>query len=288
MRCLVVIPTYQEVGNVEHVLRRSRIALPDAEVLIVDDGSPDGTADRAEAIAEEVGRVSVLRRTAKDGLGAAYRAGFSWGIQRGFEVLIEMDADLQHDPGSLPHLLASVEGGADLAIGSRYVEGGSIPSWSWHRRALSRYGNRYAALVLGLPIADTTSGFRAYHVNALRLLDTGAFRADGYGFQIETAYRVSRAGGRIVEVPIAFGDRVEGASKMSWRIVAEALVLVTWWACRDRLLHRLVVRYRDRRPKRTAPLEPPGPAVPPDPPPSPRQGPVPGGAQRRRSGGSRS
>ena len=267
MRCLVVIPTYQEVGNVEGVLRRSRLALPNAEVLIVDDASPDGTAERAEAIGEELGCISVLRRQAKDGLGAAYRAGFSWGIERGFEVLIEMDADLQHDPGSLPSLLQSVEDGADLVIGSRYVQGGSIPSWSWHRRALSRYGNRYAALVLELPVADATSGFRAYHVNALRLLDTRAFRADGYGFQIETAYRVSRAGGRIVEVPIAFGDRLAGESKMSSRIVVEALVLVTWWGCRDRLLHRLVVRYRRERPKRTAPLE--RPSVPPDPPPSP-------------------
>ncbi len=269
MRCLVVIPTYQEVGNVEDVLRRSRLALPNAEVLIVDDGSPDGTADRAEAVADELGCISVLRRQAKEGLGAAYRAGFSWGIERGFEVLIEMDADLQHDPGCLPGLLRMVEDGADLAIGSRYIPGGSIPSWSWHRRALSRYGNRYAALVLGLPVTDATSGFRAYHVNALRLLDTRAFRADGYGFQIETAYRVGRAGGRIVEVPIAFGDRLAGASKMSWRIVGEALILVTWWAFRDRLLHRLVVRYRDRRPKRPASVEPRRPPVPPDPPPSP-------------------
>jgi len=239
VRCLVVVPTYQEAGNVEAVLRRSRAALPAGEVLIVDDGSPDGTADRAEAVGGELGGVSVLRRQAKLGLGAAYRAGFAWGIERGFEVLIEMDADLQHDPGALPLLLGAIEGGAELAIGSRYVEGGSIPSWSWRRRALSRYGNRYAAAVLGLPVADATSGFRAYHSNTLRLLDTSAFRADGYGFQIETAYRISRAGGRIVEVPIAFADRAVGTSKMSWRIVAEALVLVTWWGARDRVVHRL-------------------------------------------------
>ena len=239
MRCLVVIPTYQEVGNVEEVLRRARAALPDGEVLIVDDGSPDGTADRAEAVAAELGSVSVLRRHSKDGLGAAYRAGFAWGIERGFEVLIEMDADLQHDPAALPALVRTIEGGAELAIGSRYVAGGSIPAWTWHRRALSRYGNRYAALVLCLPVADATSGFRAYHANTLRLLDTSAFRADGYGFQIETAYRISRAGGRIDEVPISFADRAAGESKMSWRIVVEALVLVTWWAGRDRLFHRL-------------------------------------------------
>ncbi len=239
MRCLVVIPTYQEVGNVEEVLRRSRAALPDGEVLIVDDGSPDGTADRAEAVAAGLGGVSVLRRHAKEGLGAAYRAGFAWGLERGFEVLIEMDADLQHDPGALPSLVGAIEAGAELAIGSRYVAGGSIPSWSWHRRALSRYGNRYAALMLALPVADATSGFRAYHAHTLRLLDTSAFRADGYGFQIETAYRISRAGGRIVEVPISFADRAVGDSKMAWPIVVEALVLVTWWSARDRLFHRI-------------------------------------------------
>jgi len=269
VRCLVVIPTYQEAGNVEEVIRRSRAALPRGEVLIVDDASPDGTADLASALAGQLGGVSVLRRSSKEGLGAAYRAGFSWGIERGFEVLVEMDADLQHDPAALPSLLRSIEDGADLAIGSRYVDGGSIPSWSWRRRALSVYGNRYAAAVLGLPVADATSGFRAYRADALRALDTAAFRADGYGFQIETAYRVTRSGGRIVEVPIAFADRVVGTSKMSWQIVLEALVLVTWWAARDRVLRRALAEYRARRPRRGAPLTPPAPAVPPDPPPAP-------------------
>jgi dolichol-phosphate mannosyltransferase len=272
MRSLVVIPTYQEVGNVEEVLRRSRAALPEGEVLIVDDGSPDGTADRAEEVAAELGGVSVLRRQSKDGLGAAYRAGFAWGIERGFEVLIEMDADLQHDPAALPSLFGAIEKGAELAIGSRYVTGGSIPSWSWHRRALSRYGNRYAAIVLSLPVADATSGFRAYHANTLRLLDTTAFRADGYGFQIETAYRISRAGGRIVEVPISFADRAVGESKMSWRIVAEALILVTWWAIRDRLFHRIRRRRGTAAPVDGFPARPgapPPPPTPPDAPPSP-------------------
>lgn len=259
MRCLVVIPTYQEVGNVEEVLRRSRAALPGGEVLIVDDGSPDGTADRAEEVAGVLGGVSVLRRQAKEGLGAAYRAGFAWGIERGFEVLIEMDADLQHDPACLPGLVAPIEGGAELAIGSRYIAGGSIPRWAWHRRALSRYGNRYAAVVLGLGVTDATSGFRAYHANALRLLDTSHFHADGYGFQIETAYRISRAGGRIVEVPISFADRAVGESKMSWRIVAEALVLVTWWGLRDRLFHRL---HAAAHRAGMAPAPPEGPADP--------------------------
>ncbi len=269
MRCLVVIPTYQEAGNVEDVLRRCRDALPDGEVLVVDDGSPDGTAERAEALAGVLGGISVLRRTRKEGLGAAYRAGFSWGIERGFEVLVEMDADLQHDPAELPGLLEPVHAGADLAIGSRYIVGGSIPAWSWHRRFLSRTGNRYASLVLGLPVADATSGFRAYHANALRLLDTSAFRADGYGFQIETAYRVSRAGGRIVEVPISFADRSVGESKMSWRIVAEALVLVTWWAARDRLFHRIHTQVNHRRPRRGGSLARRTAASPHDPPPAP-------------------
>ena len=269
MRCLVVIPTYQEVGNVEEVLRRCRAALPGGEVLIVDDGSPDGTADRAEELAGELGGVSVLRRHSKDGLGAAYRAGFSWGIERGFEVLVEMDADLQHDPAALPSLVSRIQAGADLAIGSRYVEGGSIPEWSWHRRALSRYGNRYAAFALGLPVSDATSGYRAYHANALRLLDTSAFRADGYGFQIETAYRVCRAGGQVVEVPIAFHERRTGASKMSGRIIVEALVLVTWWACRERLLPRVWRRYRDRHRQAGRAVGRRAADVPPDPPPAP-------------------
>lgn len=253
MRCLVVIPTYQEAENVDAVLRRSRTALPEGHVLIVDDGSPDGTADRAEQLAAELGGVSVLRRQHKEGLGAAYRAGFAWGMARDFEVLIEMDADLQHDPGALPLLVGAVEDGADLVIGSRYIEGGSIPSWSWHRQALSRYGNRYATVVLGLPVADATSGFRAYRATTLRLLEDSAFRADGYGFQIETAYRISQAGGQILEVPISFADRAGGESKMSWRIVGEAIVLVTWWAVRDRVLPQLGARPSRRRDPRKPP-----------------------------------
>jgi len=253
-----VVPTYNEADNIDEVLRRTRAALPDATVLVVDDGSPDGTAAAAEEAGRRLGSVQVLRRSAKQGLGPAYRAGFAWGLERGFEVLCEMDADLSHDPADLPRLVARVEAGADLAIGSRYVPGGSIPAWSWHRRALSRWGNRYAAAVLGLPVADATSGYRAYHRDRLKSLDASAFRAQGYGFQIETAYRISRAGGRIAEVPISFADRAVGESKMSWKIVAEALVLVTWWAVRDRLFHRIRARAaRDRRP--ATPFVPPAP-----------------------------
>jgi hypothetical protein len=157
---------------------------------------------------------------------------------QGAEVLVEMDSDLSHDPGDLPSLLAAVEHGADLAIGSRYVPGGSIPNWSWHRTMLSRWGNRYAAGVLGLAVNDATAGYRAYRASALRTIDLSKVRAEGYGFQIEMTYRLVRRGGRVVEVPIAFVDRVRGTSKMSGRIVVEALGLVTWWAIRDRVLGR--------------------------------------------------
>jgi dolichol-phosphate mannosyltransferase len=248
VRCLVVVPTYNEVENVDEVLERTRAALPDGEVLVVDDGSPDGTADRAEEVGRRLGgRIHVLRRTEKAGLGAAYRAGFGWGVERGFEALVEMDADLSHDPAALPSLLAEIERGADLVIGSRYVPGGSIPAWAWHRRALSKWGNRYAAWVLGLDVRDATGGYRAYHRNSITLLDASAFRARGYGFQIETAYRVARAGGRIVEVPIAFADRTRGTSKMNSRIVFEALLLVTGWGIRDRVLRRSGTRGRRAR-----------------------------------------
>jgi dolichol-phosphate mannosyltransferase len=235
---VVVLPTYNEAENIGDVLARVRLAVPDALVLVVDDNSPDGTAALAEHAALAFGNIEVIRRPGKAGLGSAYRAGFAWAMLRGAEVLVEMDSDLSHDPASLPALLAAVNHGADLAIGSRYVSGGSIPDWAWHRRWLSRWGNRYAAGVLGLGVRDATAGFRAYRADVLRAIDLDTVRADGYGFQIEMAYRVAGAGGRIVEVPIAFVDRVRGTSKMSGRIVVEALELVTWWGIRDRLLRR--------------------------------------------------
>jgi dolichol-phosphate mannosyltransferase len=245
VRTLIVLPTYQEAENIATVLRRVRAAAPAARVVVVDDGSPDGTADLAEAMGEELGGIDVVRRKHKTGLGGAYRAGFAWGLEHDFEVMVEMDADLSHDPAQLPQLLRAVEHGADLAIGSRYVPGGSIPTWTWRRRALSRYGNRYAAVVLGLDLADATSGFRAYRATMLRNVDMGRVVAEGYGFQIEMAYRVAAQGGRIAEVPISFTDRTHGTSKMSGRIVAEALALVTWWGARDRTARAL------RRPPRT-------------------------------------
>ncbi len=238
MRALVVLPTYQEAENVAEVLRRLRAAAPSADVLVVDDSSPDGTAAIAKAAGHELGGVDVLVRPAKSGLGSAYRAGFAEGLERGYDILVEMDSDLSHDPARLPALLRAVEAGADLALGSRYVPGGSIPNWPFHRRWLSRSGNRYADLLLRLSVRDATSGFRAYRADALRRIDLGSVRADGYGFQIEMAYRVCGNGGRIVELPIEFVDREKGASKMSLRIIVEALLLVTWWGVRDRLRHR--------------------------------------------------
>lgn len=236
MRVLVVLPTFNEADNISEVLRRLRVAVPDARVLVVDDSSPDGTAEVADAVGREVGLVEVVRRPAKSGLGSAYREGFRYGLHNGFDVMVEMDSDLSHDPAALPGLLAAVEGGASLALGSRYIPGGSIPEWSWHRRALSRWGNRYAAAVLGMDITDATSGYRAYRSQALAAVDFDSVRADGYGFQIEMAYRVIGTGGTIVEVPISFTDRIRGESKMSSRIVVEALVLVTAWGVRDRIL----------------------------------------------------
>lgn len=236
MRTLIVLPTFNEADNIVEVLQKLRAVVPEASVLVVDDASPDGTADLVEEVAEQIGDISVMRRPAKSGLGSAYRDGFRRGLSVGYDVMVEMDSDLSHDPAALPLLLTAVADGAALALGSRYIPGGSIPDWSWHRRALSRWGNRYAAAVLGIDVKDATSGYRAYRAEALTNLDFHTVQADGYGFQVEMAYRVLASGGRIVEVPISFTDRVRGESKMSSRIVIEALVLVTWWAIRDRLL----------------------------------------------------
>ncbi len=239
MRPLVVLPTYNEALNIEEVLERARKAVPGLSVLVVDDGSPDGTAEIAEAWGSaNGGGVQVLRRTEKSGLGSAYRAGFREGLKQGFDILIEMDSDLQHDPAMLPALIHAVEDGADLAIGSRYVPGGEVPGWKFSRRFISQAGNLYAGIVLGMKVRDATAGFRAYAAPALEKIALDSIKADGYGFQIEMAYEVKRNGGRIVEVPITFGERQRGTSKMSSRIVFEALALVTWWGIRDRVLRR--------------------------------------------------
>jgi dolichol-phosphate mannosyltransferase len=238
VRPLIVTPTYQEAENIGEFLRRVRAAVPTADILVVDDNSPDGTANIATTVSTELGQIDVLRRPKKIGLGDAYRAGFSVGIERGYDVLVQIDADLSHDPSALPMLFAELDAGADAVIGSRYIPGGSIPNWPWHRRNLSKWGNRYTSFVLGMPIKDTTSGYRAYRADILKAVDYASTRAKGYGFQMELAYRVRRQGGKIVEVPIVFTDRVRGHSKLTLSVAAEELTLVTWWGARDRVLHR--------------------------------------------------
>jgi dolichol-phosphate mannosyltransferase len=231
VRVAVVVPTYNEADNIGVLCERVRAALPDAEIVVVDDGSPDGTADLVRGLADRLGHVVVLERPAKSGLGAAYRAGFADAIGRGAEVCVQIDADLSHDPAVLPALIANVEHGADLAIGSRYVPGGITLDWPWHRRSLSRWGNRYVAGMLGLAVNDATAGLRAYSVAALERMGYASVGAEGYGFQVEMTHRLVRAGGRIVEFPITFRERTAGESKLSGSIVREAVVLVVrLWA----------------------------------------------------------
>lgn len=238
MSTLVVLPTYIEALNIEDALRRIRDVSPEVDVLVVDDNSPDGTADIARAVAGELGRIDVLDRPAKLGLGEAYRAAFALGIERGYDVLVQMDADLSHDARALPDLLARLDDGADVVIGSRYVPGGSIPHWPARRRALSRFGNRYSSWMLRLGVRDATSGFRAMRSHILEAIEYQTTRCNGYGFQIEQTYRFARTGARIEEVAITFTDRMRGNSKMSMSIVVEAMALVTRWGLRDRLLPR--------------------------------------------------
>lgn len=238
MRTLVVVPTYEEAGNIEELLRRLRTAVPEVDILVVDDSSPDGTAGIVETVAGELGQIEVAVRPTKDGLGTAYRHGFRIGLDRSYDRLVQMDADLSHDPAALPSLLEALGDGVGMVIGSRYVPGGSIPNWPWHRRALSKWGNRYTQWVLGLQISDATSGFRVWRADVVRtigLLDTTSV---GYLFQIENAYRVVRSGERLAEAPIQFTDRVRGISKMNGAVIWEELSHVTWWGLRDRLLRR--------------------------------------------------
>jgi dolichol-phosphate mannosyltransferase len=230
MRPLVVIPTYNESENIERMLQRIHECLPEAGVLVVDDGSPDGTAGIVKKVAAERTGVHILERAGKSGLGSAYRAGFGWGLERGYDAFVEIDCDFSHDPAALPSVVAPLSQGYDVSIGSRYVEGGSIPNWAWHRHLLSRGGNLYASAMLGLGVADSTAGYRCYSAAILRRLDLERVRAEGYGFQIEMTYRARQHGARITEVPISFVDREAGESKMSSFIVVEALALVTWWA----------------------------------------------------------
>ena len=240
----ISIPTYEEVENIELVLRRVRASMPDATILVIDDNSPDGTAYAAEAMNAELGNIEVLRRPGKMGLGGAYRAGHAAGLARGYDVICQMDADLSHDPADLPRLLAAIERGADLAIGSRYTEGGSAPHWPKRRLAISRTGNLYASTALNLGVKDTTAGFRAYRAEILRDMEFDTTKSTGYGFAVECTYRLVNVGGKIEEVPICFTDRVRGNSKMSLFIIAEAMTYVTWWALRDRVFRRVLRKKR--------------------------------------------
>lgn len=223
-RTLVVVPTYNEKDNLEPIVRAMRAYL-DTDVLVVDDGSPDGTGAIADRLAAEDTAIHVLHRTGKQGLGTAYLAGFAWALERGYERVCEMDADFSHAPWDLPRLVhASAD--AELVIGSRYVKGGCTVGWDFRRRLLSRTANLYTRLMLGSGIRDNTAGFRCYHAAALRQLDLGAVAAQGYAFQIEMAYRMVHAGFRVREIPIHFVDRQVGRSKMSSKIAIEALKLV--------------------------------------------------------------
>ena len=238
-RVLVVIPTYDERENLPTALERLRVSVPDADLLVVDDGSPDGTGALAEEIAahdaEATGRVAihVMHRTGKQGLGTAYVTGFRWALERGYDVIVEMDADGSHRAEDLPRLIAAVRD-ADLVIGSRWVPGGSVVNWPPARQALSRGASVYTRLALGLPVRDSTAGFRAYSADILKQLPLDEVASAGYCFQIDMAWRVERAGGRTVEVPITFVEREHGRSKMSRSIVAEALVNVTVWGIQER------------------------------------------------------
>jgi dolichol-phosphate mannosyltransferase len=229
MRTLVVIPTYNEAETIVALLETVRRVAPSVDVLVVDDGSPDGTGKLAEDTGARLGSIAVLHREAKAGLGAAYRAGFAHGLVQGYDAFVEMDADFSHDPSALPGLLEAAEE-YEVVIGSRYVPGAAIPNWTLARLALSRGGNLYASLLLSLRVADSTAGYRVYRRAALERMDYATVRAEGYAFQIEMTHRARQAGASIREVPITFIDRVYGTSKMSSAIVVEALVLVTAWA----------------------------------------------------------
>ena len=224
MRATVCLPTYNERENLEQMLRALGGVLREGDrVLVIDDRSPDGTGELADRLAEELAFVDVLHRERKEGLGPAYLAGFRRALADGAELVLEMDCDFSHDPNDVSHLIAAAEGGADLALGSRYARGGSIPNWGLVRRAISLGGNLYAQAVLQSSIRDLTGGFKCFRRRVLETIDLSAIDSRGYAFQIETTYRVLRAGFRVVEVPIAFVDREQGHSKMSRSIVLEAV-----------------------------------------------------------------
>ena len=226
---LVIVPTYNEIESLETLVDRVRQSAPEADILVVDDASPDGTGKLADRLAAADPAIRVLHRAAKDGLGKAYLAGFDVAIARGYRYAVEIDADGSHDPAELPAMLALAEDGADLVIGSRWVPGGAVRNWPWFRKAISRAGNTYSRVVLRSRIQDITAGFRVFRVSALRDLDLSQIASQGYCFQVELAWRLERTGHRIAEHPITFVERATGRSKMHSGIVLEALLRVTAW-----------------------------------------------------------
>ena len=233
-RVVVIIPTYNERENVEAITGRVRESVPDADVLVVDDNSPDGTGDIADGLAERDKQIRVLHRTGKEGLGAAYLAGFRWALEQGYDVMVEMDADGSHQPEQLPTLLTALED-ADLVLGARWVPGGKVLNWPKSREVLSRGGNTYARMMLGIPLHDATGGYRAFRATTLQKIGLNEVDSRGYCFQVDLALRSLRAGLKVVEVPITFVERVHGTSKMSRNIVVEAMWRVTVWGTQARL-----------------------------------------------------
>ena len=248
-RVLVIVPTYNEAENLEAILGRLRGSVPTAHALVVDDGSPDGTGELADKLAALDPSVHVLRRTAKTGLGTAYIAGFRWARERGYDVVVEMDADGSHAPEQLHRLLDALES-ADLVLGSRYVPGGAVTDWPLHRLLLSRAGNRYTRWALRLPLSDATGGYRVARGELIDRLPFDDVASQGYCFQVDWAWRAVRAGAQVAEVPITFTERAFGRSKMSGSIVREALIRVTVWGLRDRLADWLPGRVRRPVPAR--------------------------------------
>ncbi|MBO0864504.1 MAG: polyprenol monophosphomannose synthase [Mycobacterium sp.] len=245
-RTLVIIPTFNERENLPLILQRLHQARPDIHVLVVDDSSPDGTGELAEELAEAYNkadpeRIHVMHRTTKDGLGAAYLAGFAWGLSRRYSTLVEMDADGSHAPEQLHRLLDAVDAGADLAIGSRYVDGGTVRNWPWRRIALSKVANTYSRLLLGIGVHDITAGYRAYRREVLEKIDLDGVDSKGYCFQIDLTWRTVSNGFVVVEVPITFTERELGISKMSGSNIREALVKVAQWGISGRLARNKAV-----------------------------------------------
>lgn len=227
---LVILPTYNEIENLAGMVQRLRSRVPGADVLVVDDASPDGTGRLADRLAAEDDGVSVLHRPGKDGLGQAYLAGFARALADGYRYVVEIDADGSHDPAELPAMLSiAQQDGADLVIGSRWVAGGAVRNWPWIRQVISRLGNAYSRAVLRSRIRDITAGFRVFTADALRSLDLDDVSSQGYCFQVELAWRLERGGARIIEHPIVFVERAAGRSKMHLGIVVEALLRVTLW-----------------------------------------------------------